>query len=145
MRKPSVVVLVCTALMLVACGGNTAQSTSGTPSLTVTVEASEFKFTPARIELKAGQPIKITFRNKGTVEHDFSVAKIQVRSSSASRSSSAGHDMSNMTTKPDLHVSAEVGGTGTLEFTPAQSGTYEFFCTVAGHKEAGMMGSLVIN
>jgi uncharacterized cupredoxin-like copper-binding protein len=56
----------------------------------------------------------------------------------------AGHEIGNMTTEPQLHVAAMMGQTGVLEFTPTKPGTYEFFCTVAGHKEAGMVGTLVV-
>ena len=44
----------------------------------------------------------------------------------------------------DLNVGVAANGSGRIEFTPSQPGTYEFFCTVAGHKEAGMVGSLVV-
>ena len=57
----------------------------------------------------------------------------------------AGHDMGNMGgMEPELHVAALMGQMATLEFTPTKPGTYEFFCTVAGHKEAGMKGTLVV-
>jgi uncharacterized cupredoxin-like copper-binding protein len=55
-----------------------------------------------------------------------------------------GHDMGDEVGPLDLHVGAAANGSGTIEFTPSQPGTYEFFCTVAGHKEAGMVGSLVV-
>jgi uncharacterized cupredoxin-like copper-binding protein len=29
----------------------------------------------------------------------------------------------------DLHVAADPGGTGTLEFTPSEAGEYVFYCT----------------
>ncbi len=41
-------------------------------------------------------------------------------------------------------MAALMGQTNTIEFTPTKPGTYEFFCTVAGHKEAGMVGTLVV-
>jgi len=41
------------------------------------------------------------------------------------------------------HVTSP-GDSATIEFTPTKAGTYEFFCTTAGHKEAGMIGTLVV-
>jgi uncharacterized cupredoxin-like copper-binding protein len=41
-------------------------------------------------------------------------------------------------------VAAAGGQSAMLEFTPSKPGTYEFWCTVAGHKEAGMTGTLVV-
>lgn len=29
-------------------------------------------------------------------------------------------------------------------FTPTQPGTYEFYCSVPGHKDAGMKGTLTV-
>ena len=62
----------------------------------------------------------------------------------ATSESMAGHNMSGMTNQPELHMAVAMGQTGVLEFTPTKPGTYEFFCTVAGHKEVGMMGTLII-
>ena len=141
MRKLTTILMGGMLLILVACGNGAAPTT---PSV-VNVEASDFRFEPATIELKAGQPVKLSFRNKGAVEHDFSVMAIQVANSGTPGHSGAGHDMSNMAMQPDLHTIAAAGQTSTLEFTPSQSGTYEFQCTVAGHKDAGMTGRLVVN
>ena len=43
-----------------------------------------------------------------------------------------------------IAVAAGPAGQGKLTFTPSKAGTYEFFCTVAGHKEAGMVGTLTV-
>ena len=31
-----------------------------------------------------------------------------------------------------------------ISFTPEQPGTYEFYCNVAGHLEAGMKGTITV-
>ncbi|HET7263254.1 MAG TPA: multicopper oxidase domain-containing protein [bacterium] len=36
------------------------------------------------------------------------------------------------------------GGTASLEFVPARRGRYAFACTLEGHREAGMSGTLDI-
>ena len=46
--------------------------------------------------------------------------------------------------EPKLHVAAGTGGKATLTFTPSKPGTYEYYCSVAGHKEAGMVGILTV-
>jgi uncharacterized cupredoxin-like copper-binding protein len=35
--------------------------------------------------------------------------------------------------------------TGTLSFTAAASGTYQYLCPVPGHAQKGMVGTLVVN
>ncbi len=102
------------------------------------------KFQPATVEVLAGQPVKLMFRNNDTVEHDFSILEIPVVSMGPTQAPMAGHDMSGMAAEPQLHVAAAMGQSAALEFTPTKPGTYEFFCTVAGHKEAGMRGTLIV-
>ena len=43
-----------------------------------------------------------------------------------------------------VHVAAAQGHEGTVTFTPTEAGTYEFYCTVAGHKASGMVGKLIV-
>jgi uncharacterized cupredoxin-like copper-binding protein len=55
-----------------------------------------------------------------------------------------GHDMSHMSDMPDIHVAASQDASNMIEFIPSAPGEYEFYCTVSGHKEVGMMGTLVV-
>lgn len=126
------------ALTVAACGG----APAGGAAQKITVEAREFQFQPSTIEVNAGQKVQITFRNAGTLEHDFSIFKVPVTGvkehSAGTHAMDGGHD------DPKLHVSAVNGKSATLEFTPTEAGTYEIHCTVAGHKDAGMTARLVV-
>jgi len=105
------------------------------------------KFLPATVEVKAGQPVKMTMRNSDSVDHDFSIMEFPMSKMSSNAEPVAGHTMggsSGMAKEPELHIAVAMGKSGTLEFTPSKPGGYEFFCTVAGHKEAGMKGTLVV-
>ena len=136
MKKIALVVLIGVAVVLAAC--------SGAPSAQdITVEAKLMKYEPATIEVTAGKPVKLTFHNNDTVEHDFSVMEFPMVMS-ATAEPMAGHDMGGMTTDPQLHMAAATNTSNVLEFTPSKPGTYEFFCTVPGHKEAGMKGTLIV-
>ena len=138
MRPFIILVLAALALALAAC--SSAAPASNTVQV-VTLDATEFKFEPATIQVAAGRPVKVMFRNKGSVEHDWSIMKITV---AGKQESGDTHGMSNMAADPAVHVAAMNGQSGQLEFTPTEPGTYEFWCTVAGHKEAGMVGKLVV-
>lgn len=133
------VVLAGAVLLLAACGGS---GTAPDGAQAFTIQASEFNYKPNMIEVKAGKLVRLTFRNGGTMEHDFSIMEIPV--TFKSKPPSSGHDMSHVSKEPQLHVSAVNGRSTTLEFTPTQAGTYEIFCTVAGHKDAGMTARLVV-
>jgi len=52
--------------------------------------------------------------------------------------------MGGMGDQPKLHVAAAAGGQSTLTFTPTKPGQYQFYYTVAGHKDAGMAGVLTV-
>jgi len=133
MKRP--VLLFLMAVTLAACAASTTQA--------VNLTARDIKYDETTLEVKAGQPVKLIFNNVGTLEHDFSIMDIPVESASES-SKPVGHDMGTMTDAPALHTSAPVDASSTLEFTPTKPGVYEFFCSVSGHKDAGMVGTLIV-
>jgi plastocyanin len=94
-------------------------------ALDAKIVATDLKFTPPTIQAKVGQPVRITFENKGVIEHDLSFPTIK-----ADKPATA------------LKVVAKPGQTVTLEFTPTAKGSYEYVCTIPGHKEAGMKGTI---
>ncbi|CAG0933144.1 plastocyanin [Thermoflexales bacterium] len=121
---------------LAACGGSASNSTA---PKTVTLTMTEFQFQPAEITVNVGQPIKLVMNNNGTVLHDFvsEDAQVEVREEHG-----ADHDMAERHTT--MHTAVEAGQQSTLEFKATQPGTYTVYCTIAGHKEAGMVGKLIV-
>lgn len=124
----------------------TACSNTSTPAgpVEITIDANVMKYQPATLEVMAGQRVKLMFRNLDAMEHDFSIMEIPVETTGPTAEPMAGHDMSRMTSEPQLHMAAMMGQIASMEFTPTKPGTYEFFCTVAGHKDAGMVGTLSV-
>lgn len=107
------------AIALAACGGGASSSSSGGTSVTITT--TEFKFDPSTINTKSGETINLTVKNNGAIEHTFVISAINFK----------------LTVAP--------GKSETKSFTaPAAAGTYDIVCDVAGHKEAGMTGKLVV-
>lgn len=107
------------AMALAACGGGS--SSSGGNALNLTVTATEFKFDPNTLNAAPGQTVNITLKNAGSVDHTFVVPAVNFK----------------MTVAP--------GKTDTKSFTaPTAPGTYPFDCDIAGHKEAGMFGNLIV-
>lgn len=109
----------------------------------INVAVSRMQYQPASLEVAAGQPVRLTLTNGDALEHDFSITEFPI-DGTVQTMGHGGHDMADAGEPLALHVGAAANGSGTIEFTPSQPGTYEFFCTVAGHKEAGMVGSLVV-
>jgi uncharacterized cupredoxin-like copper-binding protein len=125
-------------VLLAACAGNSA------PSTAITIELTDFAYSSLSVTIPAGQPVLITLENKGLVEHDFVIKKIEadvvLKQDSGSEAHSAHGEVSNF----DVHASAQTGETTVIELTISEPGTYQFFCSVAGHKEAGMIGELIV-
>jgi nitrite reductase (NO-forming) len=89
-------------------------------STNVTITATEFKFSPTSLQVPLGQKVTFTLNNTGQVEHDFTIQ-------------TAGF---SLTAKP--------GQTATADATFDKAGTFDFFCSIAGHKDAGMKGSMMV-
>ena len=130
--------VVAFALLLSACGG------ASQPSTEITLDASDFSYSPVSVTVPAGESVLLTLKNSGAVEHDFVIEKIDVKSVLKKDSGSQAHHAHGEEMNVDLHISAQPGDTSVLEFTVSEPGKYTFFCSVAGHKEAGMLGELVV-
>jgi len=119
--------LIC-AVLLTACAG------TSQPSTEITLEETDFAYGPASITVPLGQPITLTIKNNGKVEHDFVIQKINVTDLIAE---SGGMSMEHQMGREDydLHVSTLAGNTSILKFTPMEAGAYEIFCTVEAIKK----------
>jgi uncharacterized cupredoxin-like copper-binding protein len=111
-----------------------------------TLTAQTMTYNPSTFEVTAGVPVELTFVNEDALEHDFSILEIPVESVSEPDATSVEHEMQMGETamEPVLHVASGPGATNYLSFTATKPGTYEFFCAVPGHKDAGMAGTMVI-
>jgi uncharacterized cupredoxin-like copper-binding protein len=110
------------------------------PAAEFTVRAREFTFEPASIEIPANTPVRIVLVNQGSVEHDWKVNGLRARIHREQHA--GGHGQS--AAPGEVHLHATPGGRSTMELTATQPGTYEIVCTVPGHREAGMQGTLTV-
>ena len=136
LRKIFIVVAI--ALLLTACGGTSKTATE------ITLEATDFAYSIPSMTVTANEPVVLTLKNAGQLEHDFVIEKINVQTVAVKDSGSDEHHAHGAEMNYDLHISAQVGETSVLQFTVSELGTYNFFCSVSGHKEAGMTGELIV-
>lgn len=104
----------------------TTSSSSGAPAATVADAADpagKLKFTKSSLTAPAGT-VRIKFTNHAAVPHNFTVEP-------ASGGAVVG-------ASPTFS-----GGTRTLTLK-LKPGTYTFFCSVPGHRQAGMQGTLIV-
>jgi uncharacterized cupredoxin-like copper-binding protein len=128
------------AIFLTACA-----SPSQATGTEITVDATDFAYNPSSITVPSGEPVTITLNNSGNVEHDFVVEKINVKDVVASDTGPAEHHQMSGMPDYDLHFFAKSGDSATLQFTALEPGTYEIFCSIQGHKEAGTIGNLIVS
>jgi uncharacterized cupredoxin-like copper-binding protein len=126
-------------ILLAACAAQPAQ-----PSTDIIVEMTDFAYSPSSVTVPIGQPVTLTVKNVGNVEHDFVVEKIDATTKVIQDNGSDAHHAHGEEPNYDLHISAGVGEASIIEFTAQEPGTYKVFCTVEGHEEAGMIGELTV-
>jgi plastocyanin len=144
MRRASALacLAVAAALGLAACGGSSNNDTTAasTPANTATSaggggaaaggstvnistpSGTDLAYDQKDVSAKAGS-VTIDFQNNESIAHDVAV-----------------EDSSGMQVGATALVSSG-SATATVDLTP---GTYAFFCTVPGHRQAGMEGTLTV-
>jgi uncharacterized cupredoxin-like copper-binding protein len=102
------------------------------------VAASEFRFEPANLALKPNVATTLTFKNAGQTLHDLTIVS-GPNIPTPDMPASGDH----MAEKQPYHVVAEAGKEATLALN-LPAGSYTFICSVAGHKELGMQGTISV-
>jgi uncharacterized cupredoxin-like copper-binding protein/mono/diheme cytochrome c family protein len=83
-----------------------------------TIESHDIFFTPTEIDVPSDTEVTILLPNLGAAPHNFSIDAL------------------------DISVDIAPGETKEVTFT-APEGEYEYYCNVPGHREAGMVGTLI--
>jgi plastocyanin len=87
----------------------------------VQIVAEDIKVDVTEIRIPADTDVTVSLENKGMLEHDWVVDGLDE-------------------VMIDILQSGE---TGSVTFS-AEAGEYEYYCSVPGHKEAGMVGTLIV-
>lgn len=105
--------------VLGGCGGGGLPAVEGPTRDTLELEATEMRFDPKTIAVAAGR-VPVVLRNAGIVVHDLRIEG-----------------------KPRFLVEAWPGQTGTATWELAE-GRYQIYCSIEGHRAAGMEGLLEV-
>jgi uncharacterized cupredoxin-like copper-binding protein len=112
-------------LALAACGaGGGSAARAEQPAGSTKVWMSEFKFTPSTIEVKSGTSVFLV--NDGSAPHDIVVT-----------------DASGVIKAKSSIV--QPGNSTTFAMDNLPGGSYQVYCDVPGHKDAGMTGRLMVS
>jgi uncharacterized cupredoxin-like copper-binding protein len=121
MHKNWFAIVVMTLIVVAAGTACQPKVADASEAVDITVVTSEFKFNPDMLIVRVGQRVRVTLDNtKGTLKHDMHQPEL------------------------NIHAEVEAGKKGIFEFTPTKTGTFDLVCDVPGHKDAGMVGKLIV-
>lgn len=161
MKIPRLVVFVSSLVLLAGCGKNdttaaaTAAAAAPGPKTFALTANDTMKYNLARLEVSAGEEVKLTLTNAGTMPkasmaHNWILLKLG--------SDPVAFSNAAVTHKADDYFPTELAGevlvhtrllgpreSDTVEFkAPAGPGEYTYLCTFPGHYVSGMHGVLVV-
>ena len=87
----------------------------------ITMTGVDFKFEPSTLTVAAGKPVEIVFDNKGTNPHTFTLEG-----------------------GPSFELKTDPGGSQSGTLPALKPGTYQFICSIPGHEQLGMKGTLTV-
>ncbi len=115
-------VLIATVAAVVGVGPASARS-STTPSVVkVSALASGLKYNTKVLRAHPGK-IKLVFTNTSTIKHNVRIE--------------SGEN--------ELGGTKTIGKQRTIAYLSLKKGTYNFYCSVPGHEDAGMKGKLIVS
>jgi uncharacterized cupredoxin-like copper-binding protein len=101
-------------------GGTPATGATTAAAMTVDVVAHDIFFEPKEVTIPVNTDVTFNLPNEGAAPHNFSIDAL------------------------NIDVDLPVGATEQVVIN-APAGEYEFYCNVPGHKEAGMVGTLIVS
>lgn len=112
------------ALLTVAVVGCSAAGVGQGPqplTAQITVEAGDLYFSPSQLAVPAAGQVTIALVDTGRIPHNLTVDELGIQ------------------------VVAPAGRTGEALLSDLAPGTYDFYCSISGHREAGMVGTLTVS
>ena len=106
----------------------------------VEVRLSEHDYSPSDLVFVRNKPYILRLNNVGVVSHDmvggsfFGAIAIKMAQNRGGRIVTPV--LSSIYVKPKQQME--------LWFVPVRAGTYSFFCSIAGHREGGMEGEVIV-
>lgn len=82
--------------------------------------ATQTKFDQTELRAKVGETVALRLDNRDAERHYFDIDEL------------------------DIHVPMPAGTSAVALFRPTKPGTYTYYCQVPGHREAGMVGTLIV-
>jgi nitrite reductase (NO-forming) len=97
-----------------------AGSVSEAPTATAVIEAKDTKFLQTTLQMKNGDVLGIFVINRDPYGHAFDIDSL------------------------NIHVALPPNSTTAVAIKPAATGSIEFYCSLPGHRAAGMLGTITV-
>ena len=121
-----VAVIVASVFVVAGCGGDDnggEETTTGTASQTISITATDFAFSPSTVTVDAPGTYTFDLTNDGGTDHAIEIE-------------GQGSEERSDTVSPGESASVTID---------LQSGTYEMYCPIDGHKAQGMEGEITVS
>lgn len=99
---------------------NRGETAVSIPNNTLTYTTKAMRFGQTELRVQAGQEITLQLENYDMYAHSFDIDEL------------------------GLHVEMPANGRVTTQFTAPEPGSYTIYCAVPGHREAGMIATLIV-
>jgi plastocyanin len=122
--KPHALILPLLVSAIAGCGGSDgSDGPTGRPVGPNTVAMTEYEFVPKNVKAKHG--VELTVRNDGQIAHNLTVTPTE-------------------SSKELIGTDSFLGGRSEKLKVDLSPGRYTIVCTVPGHEQLGMVGSLTV-
>lgn len=133
-------------LALAGCGGDDSPEAATELSVTGT---DDLAFEPDDLAVPAGEVVTVSFTSEAAVEHDLVIEDVGMAASVGEEGHGADDEHAEedeaAMDDDDLHVAhVDAGESTTATFTVDEPGIYTVYCSVPGHRQAGMEATLTV-
>jgi uncharacterized cupredoxin-like copper-binding protein len=124
-RTFTVVAALMSTFLVAGCGGddNGGETTTSAASQTISITATDFAFTPSTVTVDAPGTYTFDLTNDGATDHAIEIE-------------GQGSEERSDTVSPGESASVTID---------LQSGTYEMYCPIDGHRAQGMEGEVTVS
>ncbi len=136
-------VLILSAVLLSAslvwAGGDLSRQTPVDLKVLLGAKDNEFAITPKTWNLETGKLYKVTLVNGGKVKHELAAPEFTLTIWTR-KVEVGGVEVKGVINEVELGPGAKAE----WYFVPIRTGSFEMACEIEGHKEAGMVGKIVV-
>lgn len=108
------------------------------------MEMSSFAFAPEDLQVEVGEVVEIAIQNSEMVLHDFTIDDIDADVHISYLGGTGQHAHEETAKEADVHFALTEPASGVVHLKINEPGEYVFYCSVPGHQQQGMEGTLIV-